>query len=135
MGVDAGGNLWVSNAPNTGCGGITVYDSATGSLENTITKGVCRPGGIAFDAQNNVYVTNLSPAAVNVFSGTIHKRIKTILSGLSSPYGILFDPAGNLYVANLGFPGNVVMFAPGKNKPTQTLTDGIDYPYGLAWLP
>jgi sugar lactone lactonase YvrE len=135
MAIDSGGNLYVSNSPNSGCGNITVYDSATGSLESTITKGVCHPGGIAFDSQSNAYVTDIAPPSVNVFSATTHKRINLISKGLSEPFAILFDPTGNLYVANLSDPGNVVVFPPGKKKPSQTLTDGVDFPYGLAWLP
>jgi DNA-binding beta-propeller fold protein YncE len=135
LAIDGDGNLYVSNMPSSACGNITVYNAASGALENTIIKNVCHPLQIAFDSQNNAYVGNSTPPTVNVFSGTTQKWVKTISNGISTPGALLFDPSGNLYVINQGVPGNVLIFPPGHNKPSQTLTRGIDFPADLAPLP
>jgi hypothetical protein len=138
--IDAAGNLYVGSAPGSQCGSIAVYNAAKGTLENTITNGVCTPGYISFDSEDNVYVSNLAhagsgPASVTVYAAGTNALLETITNGISDPGETVVDTSGNLYVANVGFPGSVTVYPTNQTMPSETLTDGINYPNGLAWLP
>jgi hypothetical protein len=58
--------------------------------------------GAAFDASNNLYVTNFSSNRVAVFDSNGTLTNADFAAGLSTPESVVFDTAGNMYVGNLG---------------------------------
>jgi sugar lactone lactonase YvrE len=95
----------------------------------TLSDGLNAPRALAFDAQGNLYVTNLADLTVSVFGPD--GSPKTTLTGLFDPSALEFDAQGNLYVANYD-KGTVSVFAPGATSPTRTLT-GLSAPDALAF--
>lgn len=81
--------------------GQVQWRSSAGVLKQTLntTQGGFTTG-MAFDATNNLYVTNFSASSVSKFnsSGVLQG---TFGSGYSTPESIVFDLAGNVYVGNL----------------------------------
>jgi hypothetical protein len=101
------------------------------------------PGGMAFDANGNLWVTNgggngsvlefsvTRDSANNAMSLT---QINSITTGLSNPGRLAFDVAGNLYVTNIG-TDSVTIYETADSSLTQiaTITDpDVQRPLGVA---
>src|SRR5262249_26239160 len=93
---------------------------------------------LAFDAQGNLYVTNLSggpngQGTVSVFAPGSTTPTAT-LPGLNTPWALAVDANGDVFVANTGFEGDlgttVSKFGP-DGTLTATLTPGLAPP--AAW--
>ncbi|GAA4316643.1 hypothetical protein GCM10023149_13740 [Mucilaginibacter gynuensis] len=124
VGIDKAGNIYISQFTQN-C--ILKYNQG-GTLLAKI-KGFSDPYGIAFDADDNAYVTNY-------FTGTIF-QIKagttvpvTYLTGFTKPYGIVFDSGGNMYVSQQG-SGNIIKVAAGTLART-TFATGFSGPRHLS---
>ncbi len=77
---------------------------------HVVTIGVTTVLGIAFDAQNRMYILEMSAAEGNPTPGTgkvlryeYNGTLSTIASGLTFPTAMTFGPDGTLYVSNFGF--------------------------------
>ena len=85
-------------------GTVSIIDTNTNTLEETIVVGL-RPNRLGFDpATNYVYVVNQLSDSISVINGATDALLTTIvLTGGSSPTRIRMDPAaGRLYVGNNG---------------------------------
>ena len=82
--------------------GQVQWRSSAGVLKQTLNTG--QGGfttGMAFDAANNLYVTNFSASSVSRFNSSGVSQ-GLFGSGNSTPESIVFDLAGNVYVGNIG---------------------------------
>lgn len=132
--VDDSGYLYVSNcehcvAPvpyNT----VTIYAPKHATLDNTIQTSYESSERVAFDNDDNAYVTDA--ASVDVYSGHGTKRIRTI-SGAGGD--IVLDKSGTLYSAQMKYfysGGSVLVYAPKAISPKYSITKGIYDPQALA---
>jgi hypothetical protein len=131
LAIDAQGNLYVANLNPSPCGDVTIYDAATGVLENTLTSGVCAPASFAFDSSDDVCVGNYDDRGtpdVTMYAASTGALMKTITNGIIEPLALTVDPSNNLYVANTAQHGNVVVYAPNQTSPSATLTKNLFYP-------
>jgi sugar lactone lactonase YvrE len=167
LALDSSGNIYVAN-----CGtceatsdSITVYPAGsngnvtpTAVISGTNT-GLNIPGGIALDANRNIYVTNGSynggyyvagPGTITEYSAGSTGNVAPIatLSGsnteLFTPSGIFIDPSGNIWVTNddrFGgddFAGTVEEFPPGSNGNVTAMVEiygscsSLSFPYGVG---
>jgi hypothetical protein len=110
-------------APNTSVarclpsGTPTVNTFAAGALDY--------PGGIAFDAAGDLYVTNLGNDTISKVTPT--GTVSTFVSGLSG--ALTIDAAGNLYVAS--GQSTISKVTPGGAVST-FVSSGLNYPVALA---
>jgi uncharacterized repeat protein (TIGR01451 family) len=81
-------------------GAVSVYRQ-NGTFVQTLQNGSGFTTGMAFDSNDNLYVTKFSSNQVDVYNsaGTF---VSTFGSGYSTPESVVFDAAGNAYVGNLG---------------------------------
>jgi DNA-binding beta-propeller fold protein YncE len=87
------------------------------------------PGGMTFDAQGNLYVSNDSNSTIKKV--TPQGVVSTFVSsGLSSPAGLGFDVAGNLYVVNSG--NNTISKVTPQGAVSTFVSSGLSSPQGLA---
>jgi hypothetical protein len=106
---------------------LGAYDVPT----RIIKWGVGDPSGIALDAKGNLYVANRQLQTVTVYSPNRLGPVRTLTVGKGFPQAIAVDPNDNIYVANSKGTGTepyVLVFAPGQQKATLTLIDGITSP-------
>ena len=142
LAFDAAGNLYVANSFGNGGGSdargsITVYAPGASQPHLKISKGLYGARyALAFDSAQNLYVAsgcpqNAEPIAVYAPGKKIPSR--TIGRPGINPCAIALDSQNNLYAAVVGFPGDVSVFAPGDSDPRYQITQGINYPDGLAF--
>ena len=81
-------------------GKIEKYDLASGADLGALATGLNSPQGLALDAANNLYASNVNNSSILKITpdGTVTTFASG--SGLDGPQGLVFDPAGNLYAAN-----------------------------------
>jgi sugar lactone lactonase YvrE len=135
LAIDASGNLYVANIDSLPCGSVTVYNAATGDLEDTITDGICEPVDFAFDSFGNLYVGNeqdTNSSNVTVYAAGTHALLETITKGIDIPYGLSLDSSNNLYVSNYG-ANTITVYAPNKTSPKQTV-QGVPHPTVMHWI-
>lgn len=143
--VDSSGNLYVANvfAGTEYCGksphggDVTVYAPGNDSPIYTITpsQGICFPGRLAIDGENNLYVANGPPGTEIPGSVTVYAPggalLRTITDGINAPDAIVLDGRGYLYVAN-AYGNTVTEYGPGSTSVSQTISNGVNYPLSLA---
>ena len=140
LAFDAAGNLYVANTYDDGGsdpkGTITVYAPGASEPNLKITKGLHGAGyALAFDSAQNLYVASGCPQngePITVYPPGERVPSRTIGRPGINPCAITLDSQGNLYAAIVGFPGDVSVFAPGNSDPKYQITQGINYPDGLA---
>jgi hypothetical protein len=131
--VDASGNVFVADI--YGSTETSVVEFAGGS-----PKGVVLPldklahGSGAFledlklDAQGDIVVADAGLNTVRFYPAPYGHQGRALTVGLSVPTALAYAPDGSLFVGNEYInsqTGNVVVFAPGSDLPTRTITDGI----------
>jgi hypothetical protein len=99
------------------------------------------PGGMAFDANGNLWVTNSDGSTGSVLEFSVTRdssnnataltQIGRIATGISGPSRLAFDAAGNLYVANIG-SNNVTIYEPLGLTQIGTIDSNIQRPLGVA---
>ncbi len=124
--VHTDGKIYSSDFLGTnGFNGSTVnIININGEVENTI-RGLRLPTGIAFDAEENLYIANYGLGTITKIAPD--ETRSTFASGLNGPTGILFDDEGNLIVANGGFPtyanNYIAKISPDGNVTTIVASD------------
>jgi hypothetical protein len=134
LGVDKLGNIYVADftsGPTGGTYAVLKFNN-TGTLLATIT-GFNQPYGIAFDAANNAYVSNLGTnSIIKINVGTT--TTSTYISGLANPpYGLAIDQSGNMYIGS-NTNNNIVKVAAGGTTVTAFIpgTAGLSGPRQLS---
>ena len=99
------------------------------------------PGGMAFDANGNLWVTNSDGSTGSVLEFSVTRdgsnnataltQVGRIVTGINSPSRLAFDAAGNLYVANIG-SNNVTIYEPVGLTQIGTIASNIQRPLGVA---
>lgn len=93
---------------------------------------------LAFDATNNVYVSNLGGNTVEKFDydftylGAFASGTSGLI-GISNPWGIAFDASGNLFIANSGSNRILKVTPSGIKSVFATSASGLNAPHGLAF--
>jgi sugar lactone lactonase YvrE len=90
-------------------------------------------GGIALDAQGNVYVANFGNATVSQFFKIAPGSSQATSLGLTGYGGdaIAIDGAGNLYAGGASDSYFIAVYAPGATSPSRTIPLNFA-PYGLT---
>jgi hypothetical protein len=134
LGVDNIGNIYVADftsGPSGGTYAVLKFNN-TGTLLATIT-GFNQPYGIAFDAANNAYISNLGTnSIIKINAGTT--TTSTYISGLANPpYGLAIDQSGNMYIGS-NTNNNIVKVAAGTTTVTAFIpgTAGLSGPRQLS---
>jgi YVTN family beta-propeller protein len=80
------GNLYVANQ---GDNEILVYNTSyTRQPKKSVTAGVNKPVGVAFDSKGNMYVANQGTQSITQYSTTgVQNTAFSITNGISSPSG------------------------------------------------
>ena len=99
--------------------------------------GYAGPGGVAVDADGNLFVTDPANNAVKeilAVNGSIPPTptVKTVGSGFGAPWGIAVDGSGNVFVADTGNNAVKEILAAGGYKTVSTLGSGFRSPQGVA---
>jgi sugar lactone lactonase YvrE len=141
LAFDAVGNLYVANSYGNGGGSdpngsITVYAPGKSKPQLKISQGLHGATyALAFDGAQNLYVASGCPQngePITVYPPGKRVPSRTIGRPGINPCAIALDSRGNLYAAVVGLPGEVSVFAPSDSDPKYQITQGIDYPEGLA---
>jgi sugar lactone lactonase YvrE len=130
----------IGELPSGGTGGmVVVYPPGGLTPKLTITLPEAAEygmsgGGIALDAQGNVYVANFGNAAVSQFFKIAPGSSRATSLGLAGYGGdaIAIDGGGNLYTG--GFSGGsyfVAVYPPGATSPSRTIPLNFEA-YGLT---
>jgi hypothetical protein len=135
--------LFVANhwAPNTFCGTpgqILVFDKNGVQLPSrTIKAGITNPAAVAFDKDDNLYVTIYDQQVVRVYNRAGKplpaKTLKTDPN--YNPSGVQIDSRGDVWVANRQNNnitiGEVEIFR--KRGGVDKITEGLVYPVGIVF--
>jgi hypothetical protein len=134
LGVDNIGNIYVADftsGPSGGTYAVLKFNN-TGTLLATMT-GFNQPYGIAFDAANNAYISNLGTnSIIKINAGTT--TTSTYISGLANPpYGLAIDQSGNMYIGS-NTNNNIVKVAAGTTTVSAFIpgTAGLSGPRQLS---
>jgi hypothetical protein len=156
IGVDGGGNIYVSDATNnrivqltsTGGPGSGFANGGIFNLSVPVTVGsviLTAPAtlsGLAVSG-NTVYVTTQGANVISgpaTYSGLVaidipSGSVTAIIPGFNNPSGVAFDPSGNLWVADTGNK-QIVEFQAGmfNQVPIANFNDGglLQSPVGVA---
>ena len=152
LGLDAGGNIYVSNFDGPA---ITVYPpvgSSTGILNSMPTQtlsgpltNLSEPQGIAIDRTGDILVANLSGGPSSAGSVTVYaagvtgnippaRTIGASNTGLDFPTGIVLDNMGNILAENSVGGGTLAVFPAGStgNMAPSAIVEGLGSPGGVA---
>jgi len=105
---------------------VWVYDigGPATRLIGTITNGVSLPGGIALDAQGDLYVPNENAATVTVYAPGATMPTLT-LTGTNVPQCVAVASDGTVYVANRGSSAGISVYPAGQSTPSQNITSSL----------
>ncbi len=116
---------------------VTIYRAKRTQPDRTISDGIYEPRALAFDQNQNLYVSNTGaphhPPSVTVYAPGNATPMLTITQGLTRPGTLAFDRAGNLYVTN--GQQRVLEFAPASGEILRTIRDGIRAPQAMQFGP
>lgn len=150
LAFDSSGNLYAMNsyAPSQqNDGSVAVYSPGDSNPSVTITDGIYRPAGIAFDPTGDLNVLNQK--SITIYRPGSSHPARTITKGIKTSYWtehpgagqpLAIDSAGYIFVANPGSiasppdPGSVTVYSP-SGKLVRTVTSGIQNPVAIAGAP
>jgi hypothetical protein len=102
---------------------------------------IAGPGGMAFDSNGNLWVTNSDGSTGSVLEFSVTRdgsnnataltQVGRIVTGINGPSRLAFDAAGNLYVANIG-SNDVTIYEPVGLTQIGTIASNIQRPLGVA---
>ncbi len=120
---DAGAYLSVADY---GANRVSIFPPGAISPSAEITNGIDRPGALAVDAKNDLYVASLGGEHhVTVYSESGTDPIRTIAK-TPFPEQLVVAPKGDLYVDSR-YNAGILVIEPGQTKPTLTIrTDAQD---------
>jgi hypothetical protein len=144
----AGESCVVSNGGgtvgSTNVSSVTVTCTSTGGTgPGGPASAINGPGGMAFDLNGNLWVTNgggngsvleFSVTRDSANNASTLTQINSITTGISNPGRLAFDVAGNLYVTNIG-TNSVTIYETADSSLSQigTITDpDVQRPLGVA---
>ncbi len=122
--MDVNGNVWVSDPYS----GAIAEISPTGTLlQFSSAGGLSSPSGLAIDAAQNIWATNISGNTISELSGSLSNTPGSGLSfasgygrdaNLLNPHNLIPDSSGNLWITNYSDNNLVMIF--GLSTPTTT---------------
>jgi hypothetical protein len=131
--VDSKGSVFIVDFT-----GEKVVQFPKGSTRSKLTIPLAYPPhGVALDSSNNVYVSYNTgahgggPGTVNEYAPG-SKTGKNLNLPIGWAAGDVIDGSGNLLVADQSNAA-VYVFAPGKNTPSQTISENLQDPVNLAF--
>jgi hypothetical protein len=133
--VDSQGNFFVANTNATG---IKIFppDYQAATAFNVGQSGVDHPFGIAFDSNDNLFVTDRLSGSGQILEYATANGIaltNTITSGnLQQPAGVAVDTRGNLYVADSAANTLTEFAAPDYTNAQVIVSTGLSGPTGVA---
>jgi len=131
---------WELFASSYGSNEVLCYDGSTRRFLGALSaRELVRPQGIAFGADENLYVTSNTNKVLR-FDGRTGAFLGVFASGggLDHPTGMIFGPDGNLYVGSYG--NNQVLRYSGKTGAflgqfVTSMSGGLSMPSGLTFGP
>jgi hypothetical protein len=135
--VAAGKNGWVYVSDLVG---EKVVEFPKGSTRSKATIDITYPQGVALDSKNNLYV-EYNTGAHGAGPGQVNEFAPKSTSGtdLGLPIvwaaGDAIDGKSDVVVADQGSGNNaaVYVFPPGSTKPSETITQGMEDPFRIAF--
>jgi DNA-binding beta-propeller fold protein YncE len=135
--VTAGKNGWVYVADLVG---EKVVEFPKNSTRSKVTIDITYPQGVALDSKNNLYV-EYNTGAHGAGPGDVDEFAPRSTSGndLGLPIvwaaGDAIDGKSDVVVADQGSGSNaaVYVFPPGSKKPSETITQGMEDPFRIAF--
>lgn len=124
-------NLYVANESGS-APAVSVYAPGTSKPLRQITDGMVGASSLAFDAKENLYVSDDTNSAIPVYAPGAVKRMRTIVDGVHAPIQVALAPSGNVYVANDN--GTVTVYKAGTTTLLQTIRKGISTQIGAIAL-
>ncbi len=111
----------------------TIGTFSCGGLNRGVLARLNYPVGIAYDVNNNLYVSSDDPAGYKVMKYAVSDGATTTYcsANLNAPHGIAFDSNRNLYVANA--KSNLVQKFDENGVYVGTFGTGYSHPVGLAF--
>jgi YVTN family beta-propeller protein len=125
--------MYVANLDNSG-GTVSVIDSSSNTVVDTINVGLGPEQYIAFNPSNNdMYVSNSAGSTVSVIDSSSNTVVHTISVG-GGPQGIAFNPSNNdMYVAS--GVGTVTLIDSSSNTVVDTIALVGSGHYRIAFNP
>ena len=115
---------------------VKIFLNTADFYSNTVDiplAGIYAPEAAAFDANENLYITQTeTTAGVSIFQPPYSAIFKTIQSGFNNPRGIAFDGSGNLYLADDGGGRIVKISNPLGVDAEADLITGLNSPKAVA---
>jgi len=132
----ANGDMYVTHT--TSPGSVSVIDSQTNTVVDTIPTNQSEPAGIAFNpTDGDIYVTNrnfFSTGTVSVIDSQTNTVVDSIPVGEVPQDGIAFNPSnGDMYLANIR-SNTVSVIDSSTNTVVATIPVG-ELPYGITHNP
>jgi streptogramin lyase len=143
----SGNNLTNNNSGNVGIGasnptakleinsglennsGIRLSQLKEKIIPSKVFYNVSTPSGMAFDNDNNLYITsNIENKIYRILSGG--RKSDFVTAGLNLPFGIVIGPDNNLYISNAG-GNNILKITP--NNIVSEFANGFNFPIGLTF--
>ncbi|MBV8721622.1 MAG: hypothetical protein JO277_05700 [Candidatus Eremiobacteraeota bacterium] len=118
---------------------VLVFSPGRNAPVETIRVGVSRPDALTFDGIGNLYVGNTT-GTVAVYAPGQTKPSYSFGMARQNGWALAIDGSNNAYWASCPTcvngsnpkPGNVSVYAPGKTRPSYTITKGAAYPNAIA---
>jgi probable HAF family extracellular repeat protein len=123
-------NLYVSQGNY-----IKAVNSQAAVAVDSIASDYTETGGMAFDAQGNVYFASGDPSSGigSVYMIAPGGAVTTYATGLGVlPSGLAFDSHGNLFVSNNANGSNGVIYKVTPSGTVSTFATGLPYAYSMA---
>jgi sugar lactone lactonase YvrE len=132
---DAAGRIWVAERTDNDIqiGQIQIFQNQ--AVVDTITSGLVYPLGIAFAGNGgNAYVGNAETPndTVTIYSQSGQEITPSLATPDCAPGYVAFSASGDLYAPCTVGSNQLEVFSP-AGKRIKTITDGLDYPIGLAF--
>jgi sugar lactone lactonase YvrE len=122
-----GEDIYVSFGPGTGTNAVISYNGGEFLTNdpkeiNVYNDGTdSGPTGIAFDADNNVYISEYYSGTIVKFAlGKGKTPLLVISNGTANCEGVAVDASGNIYSANSSL-NNITVYSPTGGAPIRTL--------------
>lgn len=131
LAVDAGGNVYISDAAN----GQVVKETPSGSgyTQSVVASGLGGPRGVAVDGAGNVYIADFGGHQLYEapWNGSTYGPKTPLLPGGYAPAGVAVDASGNVFFTSWG-DAHVYELSGGTATALAGVT-GMTQPAGLAF--